>query len=70
LNVTDLRDTWQLAAAELKTVIDELASVYFWSETGGQLKPFPAQHTSDVFHGTGVVRAALTGVSLTVTGVD
>jgi hypothetical protein len=69
LNVSDLRDAWQLSADELKTVIDELAGVYFWSDTGGQLKPFPAQHTSDMFHETGIVRATLTGVSLTVARV-
>ncbi|HXV43681.1 MAG TPA: hypothetical protein VEC96_11515 [Anaerolineae bacterium] len=66
LNVADLRDTWQLSADEARTVIQELAGVYFWSETEGQLKPFPAQHTSDMFHGTGIIRAAITGVPLTV----
>jgi hypothetical protein len=66
LNVGDLRDTWQLSAEEARTVIQELAGVYFWSETEGQLKPFPAQHTSDMFHGTGIIRAAITGVPLTV----
>jgi hypothetical protein len=66
LSVADLRDTWQLSADEARTVIQELAGVYFWSETEGQLKPFPAQHTSDMFHGTGIIRAASTGVPLTV----
>jgi hypothetical protein len=61
LSVADLQTTWQLSAQEVEAVIQELAGIYFWTHTNDQLKPFPAEHPSDFFHGTGIVRATIGG---------
>ena len=59
LPVADLQATWQVSAPETEAVIQELASLYFWTKNEGQLKPFIPGHTTDLFHSTGIVRAAL-----------
>ena len=61
LSVADLQTTWQLSDQEVEAVIQELAGIYFWTHTKDQLKPFPAEHPSDFFHGTGIVRATSGG---------
>jgi hypothetical protein len=57
LSVVDLRATWRLSQAEAEAVIQELGGIYLWTYDQGQLKPFPAEHMTDLFHGTGVMRA-------------
>ncbi|GIK37756.1 MAG: hypothetical protein BroJett011_15890 [Chloroflexota bacterium] len=66
LGVADLQAAFRLSAAEVEAVIQELGGIYFWTHDSGQLKPFPPQHNSDFFHNTGLIRAAISGVALTV----
>lgn len=67
LAVADLRAAFGLSTPEVETIIRELGGIYFWTHADDQLKPFPPQHNSDFFYGTGIIRAAITGVALTVT---
>ncbi len=57
LSVPDFRANWRVPQAEAEVVIQELAGIYLWTYDKGQLKPFPAQHPTDLFYGTGVMRA-------------
>ena len=50
-----IQDAWLMTPEEAEAVFRELADVYLWNKVDGKisLKPF----RSDLFHGTGVMRA-------------
>jgi len=56
LAVGDLRAAWGLSAQEALDVIQELEGVYLWTQAEGQISP--SGFRSDLFHDTGLMRAA------------
>jgi hypothetical protein len=56
LEVSDLQETWHLSPEEMAAVTAELEDVYLWKLTDGRLSP--SMFRSDLFHDTGLVRAA------------
>lgn len=56
IDVGDLQETWHLSNDETDAVVSELERVYLWKETERTLTP--TMFRSDLFHDTGIVRAA------------
>ena len=66
VSVDELRAKWRLSNPALEVMIEELASIYYGVHQEGQLKPFPDGYNTDLFHDTGVMRAAIQNIELMI----
>lgn len=66
VNVDELRDKWRPSPATLESMIEELASIYYWNHRDGQLTPFPDGYNTDLFRNTGIMRATIQNIELSI----
>lgn len=59
VSVAELQERWQVSAAEIETVVKELAGVYYWTLKDGRLTPSPENTTTGLFQRLGVMRAVV-----------
>jgi hypothetical protein len=64
VSVDELRAKWHVSVQALEAMIEELASIYYWIQQDDQLKPFPDGYNTDLFHGTGIMRATVQNIEL------
>jgi len=66
VRVDELQTKWRVSTPVLKSMIEELGSIYYWIHQDGQLKPFPDGYNTDLFHNTGIMRATIQNIELSV----